>query len=106
MEHQLTNYSPNIIIYLKIDDKIIRLSDVLHQTATLYSEDFEDIAPGTMADLVFSIDKKDNSIELLSTECYLKNRKMNKENLDRILYIGKSKIIENNFPDSCIYATH
>ena len=27
----------------------------------------------------FSIDKKDNSIELLSTECYLKNRKMNKE---------------------------
>jgi hypothetical protein len=54
----------------------------------------------------FSIDKKDNSIELLSTECYLKNRKMNKENLDRILYIGKSKIIENNFPDSCIYATH
>lgn len=68
MEHQLPNYSPNIIIYLKIDDKIIRLSDVLHQTATLYSEDFEDIAPGTMADLVFSIDKKETKKTITLSE--------------------------------------
>ncbi|MBP5603641.1 MAG: hypothetical protein J6X78_13040 [Treponema sp.] len=54
----------------------------------------------------FSIDKKDNSIELLSTECYLKNRKMNKENLDHILFVGKKKIVEMNFPESCVYATH
>ena len=59
MEHELSNYSPNILIYLKIDDKIIRLSDVLRQTATLYSTDFDDIAPGTIADLVFSVDKKE-----------------------------------------------
>ena len=54
----------------------------------------------------FSIDKKDNTVELLSSECYLKNRKMNKENLDYILFVGKKKIIEMNFPESFVYATH
>lgn len=68
MEHQLSSYSPNIIIYLKIDDKIIRLSDVLNQTATLYSTDFEDIAPGTTADLVFSVDKKETKKTVILSE--------------------------------------
>ena len=54
----------------------------------------------------FSIDKKDNTVELLSSECYLKNRKMNKENLDYILFVGKKRIIEMNFPESFVYATH
>jgi hypothetical protein len=68
MEHRLSNYSPNILIYLKIDDKIIRLSDVLCQTATLHSNDFEDIAPGTMADLIFSVDKKETKKTIILSE--------------------------------------
>ena len=57
-------------------------------------------------DGTFSIDTKDNTVELLSSECYLKNRKMNKENLDYILFVGKKKIIEMNFPESFVYTTH
>ena len=68
MGHELSNYSPNILIYLKIDDQIIRLSDVLRQTATLYSTDFDDIAPGTIADLVFSVDKKETKKTVILSE--------------------------------------
>ena len=68
MEHEFSNYSPNILIYLKIDDQIIRLSDVLRQTATLYSTDFDDIAPGTIADLVFSVDKKETKKTVILSE--------------------------------------
>ncbi len=31
-------YSPNILIYLEIDEKRIRLADVLYDSATLYEK--------------------------------------------------------------------
>ena len=73
MKYELSNYSPNILIYLKIDNQIIRLSDVLHQTATLYSKDFDDIAPGAIADLVFSVDKKETKKTVTLIEGLRKN---------------------------------
>jgi len=56
MEYNLTSYSPNIKIYIRTSDQRIRLSDVLCCSATLYNKNFQDIAPGTNAELVFSID--------------------------------------------------
>ncbi len=47
-------YSPNILIYLEIDQKRIRLADVLYRSAVLY--DKAEVPPRTLADLVFSID--------------------------------------------------
>jgi hypothetical protein len=61
MDIQSSSYSPHIIIYLKLCDKVIRLSDVLCETARLYTRDFEPIAAGTTAELVFSIDDKESS---------------------------------------------
>jgi len=49
-----SNYSPNIRIYLEVDQQIIRLSDVLYNSATLYEE--VEVAPGTRAQLVMEID--------------------------------------------------
>ena len=55
---------------------------------------------------MFSISKADNSLKLLKTSCFLPKSKMSKKNLEQILFYGRRKILENNFPDSCIYATH
>ncbi len=63
-----TVYSPNILIYLKVENKEIRLADVLCETARLYSKDFEDIPPGTPADLVFSIDNKETKKSIILSE--------------------------------------
>ena len=57
------SYSPNILIYLTIDEKRIRLSDLLHNTARLY-EDAE-VLPNTQASLVISIDGKEQKQEIL-----------------------------------------
>lgn len=54
----------------------------------------------------FAINKKDGAIELLNHKCRLPEHELDKKTLDHILYIGKRKILENNFPDQCIYATH
>lgn len=55
---------------------------------------------------MFSISKSDKSLKLLKTECFLPNHKMNEKNLEQILFYGRKKILDNNFPDRCIYATH
>jgi hypothetical protein len=68
-----TVYSPNILIYLKVENKEIRLADVLCETARLYSKDFEDILPGTPADLVFSIDNKESKKSIILSEGLNKN---------------------------------
>ena len=52
LEH--SSYSPNILIYLDIDGKKIRLADVLYNSATLYEK--AEVPPDTVASLVFSID--------------------------------------------------
>lgn len=54
----------------------------------------------------FSIDRQDNTIELLSSECRLPGHQLDEKTIAQILYIGKKKILELNYPDSCIYATH
>ena len=54
----------------------------------------------------FSINSADFSLQLIEKKCYLENQEMDQDNLNKILFIGKKKIIENNFPESCIYATH
>ena len=54
----------------------------------------------------FSIDKADGSLKLLNTKCRLSDKKLDEKALGYILYIGKEKIIESNFPETCIYATH
>lgn len=51
-----SSYSPNILIYLEIGEKIIRLADVLCETATLYESDYSEVKPNTQAFLVFSVD--------------------------------------------------
>jgi len=60
MEIKSSSYSPQVIIYLKFGDNVIRLADVLFETARLYTRDFDTIEPGTKADLVFSIDKEES----------------------------------------------
>ena len=54
----------------------------------------------------FSIDSLSGKFSLLETKSFLKGREMNKKNLDYILQIGAEKIIEQNFPESLVYATH
>ena len=50
-----SDYSPNILIYLEIDKKQIRLADVLEDTATLYEPVVAEVKADTGADLVFLI---------------------------------------------------
>ena len=47
------DYSPTILIYLKVGEQTIRLSDVLYDTATIYEP--AEVPPGSEASLVFSI---------------------------------------------------
>ena len=54
----------------------------------------------------FSIDSDDFSLQLIEKKCYLENQEMDQDNLNKILFFGKKKIIENKFPERCIYATH
>ena len=54
MDPVKSSYSPNILIYLEVEGKKVRLSDVLSDTATLYES--AEFPPGTAASLVFSID--------------------------------------------------
>lgn len=50
------SYSPDVLIYLEIGEKTIRLADVLCETATLYESDYPEVKPNTQAFLVFSLD--------------------------------------------------
>ena len=54
----------------------------------------------------FSIDSDYFSLQLIEKKCYLENQEMDQDNLNKILFFGKKKIIENKFPERCIYATH
>ncbi|MCI5065377.1 hypothetical protein MRY87_06600 [bacterium] len=54
MNSTSSNYSPNIRIYLELDQQIIRLSDVLYNSATLYEE--VEVAPGARGQLVMEVD--------------------------------------------------
>jgi len=49
-----SGHSPNIIIYLEIGTRKVRLSDVLYNSATLFEN--AEVPPHTKAALVFSID--------------------------------------------------
>ena len=49
-----SSHSPNIIIYLEIGTRKVRLSDVLYNSATLFEN--AEVPPQTRATLVFSID--------------------------------------------------
>ena len=51
----------------------------------------------------FVIDSKTSKISFIEVDGFLKDNEKEKSDL---LYIAKKKIIENNFPESCIYATH
>ena len=53
MASESSCFSPNILIYLDVGGKKIRLADVLYDTATLF--DKAEVPPQTKASLVFSI---------------------------------------------------
>jgi hypothetical protein len=65
MNSMLSNYSPNIRIYLEVDQQTIRLSDLLYNTATLYEE--VEVAPGARGQLVMEIDG-DRQVQDISIE--------------------------------------
>lgn len=65
MNNLSSSYSPYIQIYLKLRDQVIRLLDVLCETARLYSRDFEPIPPGTPAELIFSINSNESSQSII-----------------------------------------
>lgn len=58
-----SSYSPNILIYLDVGGKKIRLADVLYDTATLFEH--AHVPPHTKASLVFSIDGAEEREEVL-----------------------------------------
>ena len=55
MASQDLSYSPNILIYIEVGKKKIRLADVLCQSATLYQKADHELPKGTVASLVFHI---------------------------------------------------
>ena len=57
------SHSPNILIYLEVENKKIRLSDILYQSATLHEE--AEVPPQTEASLVFSIDGNEEREEVI-----------------------------------------
>ena len=63
MESSGSGYSPNILIYLEIGEKKIRLADVMGQSATLY--EVAEVRPDTEAILVFVIDGEEEREEVL-----------------------------------------
>jgi len=68
MEYKSSSYSPNIIIFIRTKDQRIRLSDVLCYSATLYNKEFQDIPPGTPAELVFSIDNRETAKNIILSQ--------------------------------------
>jgi hypothetical protein len=56
MDSEILHHSPRILIYLEIGEKVIRLSDVLCESATLYKAISAEVPPKTAAMLVLSID--------------------------------------------------
>lgn len=56
MDFRSDYYSPHIVIYFQVGEQKVRLADVLNDTATIYSTDFDDVPPGTSAFLVIEID--------------------------------------------------
>lgn len=66
MESSGTGHSPNILIYLEIGEKQIRLADVMAQSATLYES--VEVEPNTEAELVFVIDGEAEREEIVLTD--------------------------------------
>ena len=67
MDSKYSSYSPHILIYLEVEEKRIRLADVLYESATLYEQ--AEIPANTPASLVFSIDGVEEHEEI----CLLKS---------------------------------
>lgn len=63
MNQESSSYSPNILIYLEIDQRKIRLADVLYDSATLYEE--VEASPGSRGHLVMEIDGSKESQEVI-----------------------------------------
>jgi hypothetical protein len=59
-------FSPNVLIWLEIGEKKIRLAAVLHNMATLYEP--AEVLPGTRAVLVISVDGVEERSEVLLHE--------------------------------------
>ena len=66
MFENFTSYSPDIQIFLEIEDRKIRLCDLLFETAILFEK--TDIPPKTIASLVLSIDGVDEREEIFIEE--------------------------------------
>ena len=55
----MTTYSPNVKITLEHSGGSVRLSDVLEDSARVYSRDFEPIKKGSICELVIKVDDKE-----------------------------------------------
>lgn len=55
----MTTYSPKVRITLEHGGVSIRLSDVLENSARVYSKDFEPIKKGSICELVIKVDDKE-----------------------------------------------
>jgi hypothetical protein len=70
-ESNYSGYSPNVLIYLEIDKKKIRLADVLNDSATLYEH--ANVPSNTLAQLVIVVDNQEKRQQVLLYEGISKN---------------------------------
>ena len=63
MDAKSSGYSPNILIYLDVGGKTIRLADVLNDSATLYES--AEVPANTPATLVISVDGEEERKKVL-----------------------------------------
>ena len=68
-----SSYSPDILLYLLIGEKRVRLADVLMETARLYES--TECPPGTGAELIFSIDGAEKRQAIMLDEGLSKDKK-------------------------------
>lgn len=95
MALEQSSYSPNILIYLEIGEKKIRLSDVLYDTATLFER--VEIPADTNASLVFTIDGSEEREDVI-----LKNGISIDESVVSFSYADPTKVNGRHFPSSRI----
>lgn len=88
----MTTYSPNVRITLEHGGASIRLSDVLENSARVYSKDFEPIEAGSICELVIKVDDKETReqvqlVEDLSCETeeftFMRSKAMSETKLSR-----------------------
>ncbi len=84
-------FSPNILIYLDLCGKKIRLADVLYDTATLF--DMAEVPPQTKASLVFSINGAEEREEVI-----LHNGISKETSLISFTYANPERLNSRHFP--------